>query len=329
MFEGMKEIPFGPKLSKSELLRKYRGDVVVRNKFNSKAVVLIEVKYTHATGPEKMGYASAVMENAGVEVEAVDLLKENYPLRFTSIRPHRCRTCIRISLTDRCHRSYIRRERFSKKMFRKWWALTISRKKMRISKVARRWLWVHRTRRILHYVHTALKNEVVECRKCKRFVCLYDYAVLHGNNNLPYVKQPGVYDRVMEYNYHQECTPRCAECNQIKVTGRWCPCEKQRRSKCTDCGGWFLKEHMHRLPTPRGQYAWVCSSCSTPCRGCDRFINSHQAMYGGKCYTCNRRSYNTRTGNNEALGICTECGNGVNPNYDVCYTCKFGEGIDK
>ena len=68
-----------------------------------KVAGFIEVYYTHRTSAEKRKQLESI---AGwhcpvAEIQAVDLVRENFPLTFASINPRRCKTCLQKAIQEK------------------------------------------------------------------------------------------------------------------------------------------------------------------------------------------------------------------------------------
>jgi len=298
-------------------------------------VAAFEVLHSHKTGARKMATLLARTYCRAFEVKSVNLVDAGYPLVFESARPLRCKLCTITAAIARRDRLERARTMHARKLGRRWHSVAAARVAARERKFARRWLFLHRVRRVAaraRALHEAgERGRFAPCGKCGRAVELYTWQKRCPNcgscdcdTGFAYIKHPT--DRVEADGtfYHRGCSPRCSGCGEVKRPGKWCSCDKAARRKCVDCGTWKLKDAMSSFVNPPQssfETSWVCKACSVECRTCSAKISKGQARYGGACFTCNRRAKRKRNGHDDESPYYCECGKQKKPEFDTCYSC--------
>ena len=295
-----------------------------------RAAAAFEVYHAHKTATVKMKHLAARTYCNAFEIRAVDLVAENYPTEFESIRPLRCRLCLIRAVVRRRDKDEMARARLTRRLGRRWRARVVAIRTQRQLKYWR--LWLIRTRwktttlrtRALHANDEA--KRIQACDNCNGPVELYTWALEGGT----WIRKIGT--DVWKTNpqsdtgaaFHKTCAPECPTCHEVRTKGKWCACERQVHRRCEDCNKWGHTDTMHTFINPPGsrfQQAWVCDRCGVVCQTCDQTISSAQATFGGKCFTCNRVAKRKRGGVSPTSDYFCECGRKKSPGFVRCYNC--------
>lgn len=265
----------------------YRMDVCFADQ-DGRVVGCVEVRHTHAAGVQKLREieASHPWSLPAVEVNTVDLVEENFPTVFTSVHTRICVLCVRARLRKRLAHVETAREALVLRYGRLWLR---NAEVLRIARVRKAWrVWVLHTRlRKLSEMAKELfeleqEKRIKACFGCKNPVVLYTWKH-DSRTERPHVAHDNQY-------WHRKCCPVCYKCGEPKSTKyRFCECDKKRRRPCIQCGEWDWKETLFCFSAPKNDWCFVHKNCSVECRLCDTRISFDQAIYGGKCYSCNRK----------------------------------------
>lgn len=292
-----------------------------------RVIANVEVVYTHASSSEKMNVVGAEARDGAVEVAAVDLVTEDYPLEFRAVRSttRRCRPCLRRAVLQRRAAAVHRREHGARAALRSWGAAVAAAKSRRMHRFGKRWLLLHRAHRAprasavaaLHARMFKLCHKCGEDVQVKRWLSVPDGKC----NRHELVGVPWESDGD-GHCYHARCSPNCSGCGETRKLGKWCACDRAAHRPCTDCGEWKKRDAMDKLSLPRGKTEWVCETCAVQCTACGGGMSKKQAFYGGRCYPCNRAAVIRRAGGDPTEGCCEDCGHPVsNSRYTRCYDC--------
>lgn len=318
---GHTEVSLGP----------YRIDAVATQADGTMAAAF-EIYHTHATEKVKMATLMAKTGCNAYEVKAVpDLVSAEYPTVFESIRPVKCRPCIRTAIAKQKSLKELRRERRARAYGRKWKKNADAAIRERRRKFSQRWLFlarystVSKRARLLHEAEESTRFQ--PCGTCGKAVERFKWVRAKGSPwGYAKERQPfqEYYDDRDKNIYHKECSvPWCTECFEKIRPGEWCACERAKRRKCDDCDAWGLCEDMDSFvnpPSSKYTTSWVCKSCAVKCRICGENISQKQAKYGRACYACNRIEKRQRLGLGESEHVC-DCGRRKKPEFKQCYTC--------
>ena len=312
---------------------KYRVDVAVFK--DGKIAAFLEVFYSHGTSEEKrkMLEATAGWPCPVAEIKAVNLVEQAYPTEFECISPRRCKTCVRAGVKRRKAAMYARYADF----FRKGLQRLRARRHTIVERVARRWLFMVRVRR----VGQRLKDlEFTKCAVCKTAVKRPDAAAVlhHVSRRLDYKVH---FLRINEGEsicsvkcLQTRCAKFCLECSEERTRGKWCACKRKRMAKCFVCKRWKEKETMAiLLPIPGHpqRMARACSSegCTVTCMQCSaKFPYNEKYPYSTRCFRCNYKSKHKKAwspmDDGFRDGTCVGCGVYIKSmRYDSqCYTCN-------
>lgn len=310
---------------------RYVIDAVALHK-SGRVSAAFEVYHTHKTGTFKMRALMAATYCNAFEVRAIDLIGVNYPTTFESIRPLRCKICCISAVVRSRDKLEQHRARLVLRIGRRWKARTLAVRRERQLKYWRRWMMCARWKtvasraRALHASDEA--KRVRACNKCSEPVELYTYTYNHNKwtttQNKDVWKSDWSHRTKAGDVYHSHCSPECPKCHEVRTSGKWCACDRAKRRKCADCNKWGYLDDMHSVITPPSaqyQESWVCSRCGIECKLCGGLISQAQAMYGGSCFTCNRRAKRKRGGNTEESEYFCDCGRKKQPAFDQCYSC--------
>jgi hypothetical protein len=323
--DGRTEVSLGP----------YRIDAVA-TQVDGTVAAAFEIYHTHATEKVKMKTLMAKTACNAYEVKAVpDLVSAAYPTVFESIRPVKCRPCLRSEIAERKLVWEFHREKRARAYGRKWKKNADAAIRERQRKFSQRWLFlarystVSKRARLLHEAEESSRFQ--PCGTCGDPIEKFKWVKKFGSP-WGYAKQQCELFQALRWNdlgpvgdiYHNGCTvPWCTECLEFKKPGEWCACERQKRRKCDDCDAWGLCEDMDSFvnpPSSKYTTSWVCKSCAVKCRICGENISQKQAKYGRACYACNRIEKRQRLGLGESEHVC-DCGRRKKPEFKQCYTC--------
>lgn len=312
---------------------KYVVDVAVFR--DGKIAAFLEVFYSHQTLEEKrkMLEATAGWPCPVAEIKAVNLVEQAYPTEFECISPRRCKKCLRAAVERRGAAMHARYACF----FREGLQRLRARRHAIAERVARRWLFMVRVRR----VGQRLKElGFAKCAVCKAAVKRPDAAAaLHHTRRR--LEDKVHFLRIKDEEsvcsvkcLQTRCAKVCLECLEERTRGKWCACRRKRMAKCLVCKRWKEKKTMAiLLPIPghpeRMVRACTSEECTVTCMQCSaKFPYNEKYPRSTRCFRCNYRNKHGEAwspmDDGFADGTCKECGVYVkSTRYDsTCYACN-------
>lgn len=218
-----------------------------------KVAGFVEVFYSHKTGDVKRKELESVAgwQCPVVEVNAVDLVKENYPLTFQCISPRRCKACLSTAIKKR-------REEMSAR-YTAWFRKGLQTMKIKKGLICS----------LCH--ESTTKGKWCSCKRsamAKCFSCAAWQEKAKMHRMLP---RPG--DFFAQWGC-AKCTVQCLECAAHFPANPAFPYAK----RCFRCN-YFKKNNAVWSPTKDGFPDGFCVVCSA-------YIKS--TIFNEKCYKCNK-----------------------------------------